>query len=190
MSHYIEIDGVREKIFILQNISLSGENFSTRYGVGVESIKGEYSNSKYWRLIKSIVSNSTLEIAVKLRNSAELLSENNLSFSNEKSIVCYSAGKLADGLKQDNDFIFLCNKIIHAKKFRVDSVGSTQYHKDLNWWDGLVTISGTLQGKRKKPWEFFFSITEWCDAALKYIDSIEENLLSIQANSEDQLHRS
>ena len=187
MSHQIAIDGVREKIFILQNISLSGECFSTRYGIGVEGYQVGYSNSEYWNLIKLIISNSTLEIAVKLRNSEDLLLENDLSYSNDKSIVCYNAGQLADGSKQCRNFRFLCNKIIHATKFRVDSVGSTQYHKDLNWWDGMVTISGTQRGE---PWEFFFCIIDWCDAALKYINSIEEQLLSIQANSEDQLHRS
>ena len=129
----------------------------------------------------------TIELAVKLRNAAELMDANDFQYMNEKIIVCYPIGIHADSHQEKRDLLYICNKIIHAKKFRIDAVSSTKYNADFKWWSGDLTISGNYQGNKQPPWEFFFSINSWCEAAISFINSSESSLHSINARAEDSL---
>ena len=136
---------------------------------------------EYWEHTRSIVSNSCLEIAVKTRNAAEVLSAKGVSYPRENKIDVYNSGVMADGVRKEKDFIFICNKIIHAKEFRLDRQGNIKIHRDLLWWNGIVTIEGTDQ--KKKQWSFFFIILKWCDAILDFLNSTEEGLKEMQSIS-------
>lgn len=83
MSHYFELDGIREKIFILQSIALSGEPFSKEYAIGVQEDNSLYSQKEYWLNTKSIASNGVLEIAVKTRNAIESIE----AVANQQDII-------------------------------------------------------------------------------------------------------
>lgn len=186
MSHFVDIGSLKEKVFILNNLALSGELFSTKYSIGVSEFQAHYSDLDYHYFTKSIVSNYVIELAVKLRNAAELLQEKKVSYINDKNIICYGAGRQADGKKVEHDLFYICNKIIHAKKFRIDTVGSSKYTADFKWWNGDLTLAGTSAGKKQTPWEFFFSIQSWCESAIIFINSCEASLRSINKQSEDR----
>jgi len=183
MSHFIEIDGVKEKIYQLIEMALSAENFVSRYGIGVEGAERYISKDQYWRHTKSILSNYSLEIAVKLRNAAELLESKGVSFTLNNAISIYNSGSKADGTRKEKDIKFICHKIIHAKSFFVDAVGSHEKHENLLWWAGTLTLSGTDQSG--KEWCFFFNVLEWCEASLSFLAEIENNLQNVQFNSDD-----
>ncbi len=183
MSHYFEIDGLREKVYAVINHVLASEQFVGRYGIGVEEVEHTVKYDEYWEHTRSIISNSCLEIAVKSRNAAEALSAKGITYPRENKIYVYNSGLLADGSKKARDFVFICNKIIHAKEFRLDQSGNINSHKDLLWWSGMVTIEGTDQ--KKKPWCFFFIILKWCDAILEFLNAAEEQLKKIRSNPID-----
>jgi hypothetical protein len=117
------------------------------------------------------------------------LNSNDLDFANEKIITCYIAENLVDRTSSNRDFIYICNKIIHANFFCLGSVGSANYHNDINWWDGHLTLSGTFSGKNTKSWNFFFDIIQWCEAAINFLESAEAQLLKLQSSSEELLLR-
>jgi hypothetical protein len=186
MSHFVDVGSLKEKIFVLNNLAFSGEKFSTTYFIGADEPKEHYSDLDYHHFTKSIVSNYAIELAVKLRNTAELLQENKIPYRCEKDIACSGAGRQASGEKEDHDFLYICNKIIHAKKFRIDTVGSKKYAAEFKWWSGDLTLAGTLSGKKQTQWEFFFSIQSWCESAVLFINSCEKYLSIINSHSEDR----
>ncbi|MCF6264468.1 MAG: hypothetical protein L3J24_12890 [Xanthomonadales bacterium] len=186
MSHFVDIGSLKEKVFILNNLALSGELFSTSYFIGVSEFQKHYSDLDYHHFTKSIVSNYAIELAVKLRNASELLQENKISYINDKNILCYGAGKQAGSENEEHDLFYICNKIIHAKKFRIDTVGSAKYKVNFMWWNGYLTLAGTMAGKQQTPWEFFFSIQSWCESAIIFINSCETSLSTINMQSEDR----
>ena len=186
MPHFIDIVSLKEKVFVLNSLALSGEYFSIKYFIGVKEHQRYYTDQDYYQTTKSIVSNYAIELAVKLRNSAELMEEKNISYENEETIACFNAGNQADGKSESHDLLYICNKIIHAKKFSIDTVSSSKYKADFKWWSGELTLSGTLPGKKQTPWEFFFSITSWCESAIKFINSCEKSLNLINEQSEDR----
>jgi len=187
VSHYIDVINLKEKIFVLNNLALSGESFSTSYCIGVSEHQKHYSDLDYHHFTKSLVSNYAIELAVKLRNASELLQEGNIIFEKEKSIECYNVGNLAENFEsKKHDFLYICDKIIHAKKFRIDTVGSKKYDADFKWWNGDLTLSGTAPGKKKLPWEFFFSIKIWCESAIVFLNSNEKHFKLINQQAEDR----
>ena len=185
MSHYFEVNGIREKIFILQSLALSGENFSKEYAVGCREKPSLYSQKDYWLSVKSLVSNYILEISVKVRNASE-------------SVGATSEGVEATGVKIDrgikiycvenkevtrHDFLWLSNKVIHAKGFELVPVGSMQYSKPLEWWDGEIRVYGKLNGGNK--WDISFSVVDWVKSCLVLVNKIESDLIKLKSNSAD-----
>lgn len=189
MAHFIEIDGIREKLYLLIQMALAAESFTSRYGIGVENAERFISKEQYWRHTKSTVSNYSLEIAVKLRNAIELLESNGISFTLKNSVHIYNSGIKSDGTKEQKDIKYIFHKIIHAKSFQIDAIGSYEKHESLLWWAGTLTLSGTEQGRAGKTWCFFFNILEWCQASLDFLAQVEVNLQNLQLNSEDLVLR-
>ncbi|WP_111639677.1 hypothetical protein [Marinomonas shanghaiensis] len=189
MAHFIEIDGIREKLYLLIQMALAAESFTSRYGIGVENVERFISKEQYWRHTKSTVSNYSLEIAVKLRNAIELLESNGISFTLDSSVHIYNSGIKADGTKEQKDIKYIFHKIIHAKSFQIDAIGSYRKHESLLWWAGTLTLSGTEHRKTDKAWCFFFNIFEWCQASLDFLAQVEVHLQKIQLNSEDLVLR-
>jgi hypothetical protein len=185
MAHIVEVNEVKEKIYFLIEMALAAEHLVSRYAIGVDDSVKTLSKHQYWKRTKSIVSNYSLEIAVKLRNTLELLQFNGFVLKLEPIIHVYSVGALAKGAVKKNDLRYICNKIIHAKSFSVDAVGSANKHKDLIWWSGDLTLSGTEQGKNGEEWSFFFNVVEWCDALLSFLYEVEDKLTNIQINSQN-----
>jgi len=183
LSHYFDVDGLRESIYAVISHVLASEQFVGRYGIGVEEAERIVTHDAYWGHTRSIVSNRCLEIAVKTRNAAEALRAKGIDYSTDKEVDVYNSGHLADGSKKAKDFIFICNKIIHAKEFRLDRQGHVARHKDLLWWGGMVTLEGTDQ--KNKEWCFFFIILDWCDSVLKFLNATENKLMDIRMSSYD-----
>jgi len=184
MSHFIDIVNLKGKVFMLNSLALSGESFSTKYCIGVEHHQEYYTDKDYCQITKSIVSDCSIELSVKLRNYAELMREKGISYDNKKMIICSNSGMQADRGSKSHDFLYICNKIIHAKEFRLDMVSSRKYEAAFEWWDGELTLSGSKHGGKK--WEFFFSITSWCESVMKFINSCESSLNLINKQSEDR----
>lgn len=173
MSHYFEFDGIREKIYTILSIAYSGENFALEYQVGTGNKIALYSQKDYWIQTKSIVSNSILEIAIKVRNSCESIEHNDKT----KTLSCIENSEVTS-----RDFIWVCNKIIHAKSFNLVPVGSHKYEQPLEWWDGEVDVSGEFYGK---PWKVSFDAVSWLKACANHIKYIEKELKNLRDSSQD-----
>ncbi len=182
MSHYFGIDEIKQKLVMISALTLSGEEFCKRYHMGSPEYYKVYNLEDYTKLTKLMVSNNLIEIAVKLRCLVGSLKAQKMPIELSNDIKIYNVGRCADGKSQDKDFRFICNKIIHADKFNLDFVGKRSYHKDMVWWSGMVTLSGSFY---KKEWGFFFSVLALTDQIMSFLKEAEVIIQDLQENSYD-----
>ncbi len=187
MSHYFSIDEIKSKLVVVSALALSGEEFCKRYKMGSKEHHNTYSIEEYTKLTKILVSNILIEIAVKLRSSVDTLKKNDDQIRINKDISAYGAGRNESSENAEKDFRFICNKIIHAEGFNLNFVGKKSLHKDMVWWSGDVTVSGSYQ---KEEWKFFFSVLEWADQIKLFLEEAESRIESSQNNSRDLLSHS
>lgn len=190
MSHLIDLDGVREKLYILINLSLVGNSFANKYSIGIEEYQNYFSDEDYYNLTKSIVSNYSIETAIKLRSLIETLRKSNIDLKFNKEVSCfYPKEKSSNDISKQkrHDLNFICNKIIHATHFSLDTVSSMNQNPNIKWWEGSLTLEGKSQGKKGKPWSLFFYIHEYCESAIAFINDHKEEILKSQRNSLDYL---
>ena len=182
MSHYFELSEIKQKLITVSALALSGEEFSKRYYMGVNDIQKVYTLSEYTKLTKLIVSNSLIEVSVKMRCLVDDLKQKNILIEDGDKIKIYNSGRCADGNFKEKGFRFICNKIIHAESFNLDYIGKTTYHADMVWWSGEITLSGKYDGKN---WEFFFSVIHWLDQVMNFINRTEKEITRLQGDSRD-----
>lgn len=182
MSHLFGIDDIKEKIMILSSLSMSGEEFCCRYAMGSNEHHKVYNLATYTKTTKHIVSNYMIDISVKLRSVVDALRSSGTESILDTDVKAYNSGTCADGKSKDKDFRFICNKIIHADSFNLNFVGNKKYHDDMVWWSGEITVSGRYQNKK---WEFFFSVLDWCDSIVEFLDKSEKQIANMQGKSRD-----
>jgi len=182
VSHLFGIDGIKEKIMILSSLSMSGKEFCGRYAMGSDEHHKVYDLATYTKTTKHIVSSYMIDISVKLRSVVDSLRSLGMEVSLDEYIKVYNSGSCADGNSKEKNFRFICNNIIHAESFNLDFVGNKKYHTDMVWWSGEVTVSGVYQHKK---WEFFFSVLDWCDSIVEFLDESETQIANMQGESRD-----
>lgn len=97
MPHYFGIEEIKGKIVTITALALSGEEFCQRYKMGSEEYHHIYNIEDYTKLTKLIVSNTLIEVAVKIRSLADTLRGQEVPISLDKNISTYGAGSCADG---------------------------------------------------------------------------------------------
>lgn len=189
MAHFIGIEGVREKLYQLLALELAAKDFVCQNSIGVPEFEKLISKEQYWSYTKSTVSNSVLEVSVKIRSAMDLLESKGVELDPKNSISVYPIRIPSKDLKSERNLRYICNKIIHANEFSIDASGSTELHERLLWWSGMVTVSGNQQGSNGKEWSFFLYLSQWSKACLEFLNEHEIKLAQIQNNSFDLLSR-
>ena len=186
MSHYFGLDELKEKLITISGLALSGEEFCKRYKMGSEDHHNTYNISDYTKLTKRIISNNIIEIAVKTRCLVDNLKQHMISVDFGKKIKTYHTIHCGDEKYKEENFRFICNKIIHSENFNLDFIGKESYHPDMTWWSGDITLAGKYG---RENWEFFFSVLDWSDQIMGFLKSAEEEINRSQLNSLDlQMH--
>ena len=186
MAHFINIESDREKLYQLLMLELSAKEFVCKNAIGVPEHEKLISKEQYWSYTKSIVSNFSLEISVKIRNAMDLLLSNDCDLKLKDNIFIYPIKLPEKEQASYKNLRYICNKIIHANEFQIDASGSTEKHKKLIWWSGTLTISGR---ERNKDWCFFLQFNQWCNACLEFLAEHEEQLEQLRLNSFDMVQR-
>ncbi|MEO3988183.1 hypothetical protein [Plesiomonas shigelloides] len=173
MSHYISISSLNVQLMNLASLAIAGEDLCRRYMYKADF--NMYDKESYSRILKLSVSESLIELAVKLRSFDEFC-----PFEPENDIDIYE-DKIN---RKTKNLRFLCNKIIHADEVHLDYQGNINYNKDFTWWSGQITLSGK-QGKQS--WIFFFHVTQFCDSAIDFLYKMEQVIESKQTKARDLL---
>jgi hypothetical protein len=176
MSHYISISSLNVKLMNLASLAIAGEDLCRRYMY--KANLSMYDKESYSKILKLSVSESLIELAVKLRSFDEFC-----PFEPENNIDIYE-NKIKKKLK---DLRFLCNKIVHADEVHLDYQGNVNYNKDFIWWSGQITLSGK-QGNNN--WLFFFDVAQFCDSAIDFLYKMQQVIETRQTKANDLIQRS
>jgi hypothetical protein len=151
MPHSINIDDIKQSVFILQNFCFASHAFCKKYEISEYSeAEEEFTWDYYYGWLRALVSEHLLQCAIKIRVLQDVVRENDEE-EEFKELEKQSQGDLVLGsLDGDNNLLTLreaCNKIIHAVEVSLDwtPIGC---EKDMpedeapQFWSGIVKLRG------------------------------------------------
>lgn len=185
MPHLIDFDGLERSLFILRHITYGSPEFCASTKLTRDCYGGDYEWWEYTGLLKSIVSNTVIECAIKVRmiqdfvasDSQEVdLNELDKDARNEIQIGQFIGSELPLTLRES------CNKIVHASEARLrwkneGNEGSIEY------WNGVYELWGN---KGNKPWHVELNIAEWCIGMIRFNKAIQESVDWVHVYKHDE----
>ncbi len=177
MSHIVDIDGIAEKLIILEHYANGSYQYCKDRLVASEEDQGYGSFDDYWGWTKGIVSNNILECAIKLRVIQDSCRDNPSLLIEWDKTACkeFFIGNVVEGNFQLS-IRESCNKIIHATNvipcWKEGDVSGIRF----KYWSGEYQLSGM---HNKKKWQLILNIHQWSKAFIKFLDlygSTDEHL--------------
>jgi hypothetical protein len=151
MPHSVNVDGIHESLFLLQNFCSASEPFCRQHKIGRSAEEsGDFGWDYYFGWLKSLLCNHLIQCATKMRILQDLLAEydEELDFAalDMNALKGLTIGKFHTGNGQLTARE-ACNKIIHATEVTLDwtkisKKGETEY------WSGVLWLEGT-KGRNK-----------------------------------------
>ena len=178
MPHLIDFDGLEQKLFVLQHACYGSKSFCERIGLNRFSVSYEdYVWWEYTGLLKSIVSNTIIESAVKVRMLQDFIKsddqEVDLKSLDQESCKGLNIGSFIVG-KGKLTLRESCNKIIHATDATMQWVNTDPQNDESNeYWNGLYDLHGTNHGI---DWHVELNIEAWCIAMIRFNKSVQEDI--------------
>lgn len=180
MPHVVDFDSVEQKLFNLQHLCYGSRSACEHYRIYRESeATADYHWYEYAGILKTIVSTTMIEAAIKLRmvqdfSRAEMGEEDALDWERiEQEAV---AGLAIGALTGNADTLSLresCNKIVHATEARLK--WDVVPHGDglVECWSGVYQLWGS---KRLVPWQVDINVPDWCNAMIRLNKSVQVNI--------------
>ncbi len=173
MSHHLDIDGILEKLILLQHFSAGSRSYCAGRLIGSELDQGDGEFDEYWGWVKGIVCSDTLECSIKFRvlqdSTAGEIDRERFDALDEKSRVGLDVGAATHG-----DFELtlreLSNKIIHATRVVPEWQCSTVDGTEFKFWSGTLALSGERGGK---PWDLRLNVSAWAHAMQRFLSDSE-----------------
>lgn len=180
MSHAIDLDGIREKLFVLRHLALGTKEYCRVEEITSEvELSGDFFND-YWGQLKVLLSNYLIEIAVKIRMIEEYCLKN--GYKDEiRTFEKEATSGLALGKIHSGSFSLSIressNKIIHATRAYFEFKKFKHNSEELQCWNGNYNFEGHKNGKE---WHFELYIDNWCNALTEYLNHLEESEFTIE----------
>ncbi len=182
MPHRIDIDGISKRIFILNNLAFASKPFCETFQVdrGDEEDK-PFGWTYYLGWLKSTVSESLIDTAIKIRVMNDFLKYEELGATNfreieGKAISGTVVGRFLPSFKELS-LRETCNKIIHAIEMNLKWIDGRNEDSSFEFWNGNVILEGV---KGKENWKCELNVITFC--------VVVERLLSILENEVDWHH--
>lgn len=170
MSHVLDIDGISEKLLLLEHLVEGSEAYCSKRLIGSEYDQGDEQYDNYWGWIKGIACAYMIECAVKFRILQDTIKgeEDIIRFDDLDSKACkgLDIGKIISG----NFKISLretCNKIIHARHVTPKLITKNSNNTEFKFWCGIIDLRGF---KNSEQWELQLNLGIWPQAMQRFID--------------------
>ena len=185
MPHRIDIDGISENLFILQNLSLASRSFCEKYRINQYSEEeSEFDWYYYMGWLKSIVSEKLIDCAIKVRILQDFLREEDeeIDFADLDQRACsdlvlgqFHAGSDPLTLRE------ACNKIIHATKVNLvwkDVASGAEDEREADedrpeYWNGSVMLEGS---KGNREWKFELYVVGFCIVLKRLLSELGDSV--------------
>jgi len=173
MSHQLDLEGVLEKLVIIQHFAHGSKEYCRERMIGSEKDQGNAEFDNYWMWAKGIISSYILECSVRVRVLLDTVSDKpeaqEITKIDTESVLGLSLGNVVKG-NFDLSIRESCNKIIHAKK--VVPVWATAIDKgiEFQYWSGDFNLSGT---KGNDEWQITLHVASWAKAVERFLERID-----------------
>lgn len=176
MPHNLNLDGIHESIFLLQNLCLASESFCRQHKIGRYAEEfGDFGWSYYFGWLKSLLCNHLIQCATKMRILQDILSE----YDEEINFIMLDNNALKEltigQFHYGNDRVTvreICNKIIHATEVTLEWIEISK-EEETEYWSGVVWLEGT---KNKSKWKFELHVREFCIALSRLLIDLENEV--------------
>ena len=177
MPHAIDFDGLEQKLFLIQHVAYGSPRFCDSIKLSRDGCNGDYEWWEYTGLLKSFVSNATIESAIKVRMLLDFIN----SDEHEVDLIELDS-RVREGLSighfiDDTQELSLresCNKIVHATEAMLQWVDNEKSKEPIfEYWNGKYSLWGELN---QNNWEIELCIISWCTAMIRFIKEIQETI--------------
>lgn len=175
MPHLIDFDGLEHDLFVLQHTAYGSREFCEKFDLNMNSDCGDYEWWEYKGLLKSYVSKTIIESAIKLRIIQDFAKNNDseldikaLDREARKGVAIESISGLSSSLSIRES----CNKIVHSTEARMHWINSHN-KPEVEYWSGIYKLFG--ENKNKK-WQVELNIPEWCIAMIRFNQKMQEEV--------------
>lgn len=177
MPHLIDFDGLEKNLFILQHLCYSSKTFCTKNKISRNA--DEFFDYEWWEyagLLKSIVSNTVIESAIKVRMLQDFAQKesDDLKLSALDQEAC---ANLSIGVVNKGSFTLSlresCNKIVHATEAKMCWENINSSSESPEYWNGIYALWGDNRGSK---WHVELNIENWCVSMIRFNKLIQENL--------------
>lgn len=177
MPHLINFDELEKNLFILQHLCYSSKEFCTKNRISRNA--EEFVDYEWWEyagLLKSIVSNTVIESAIKVRMLQDFaqkesedvdLSEMDQDACANLTIGTVSKGSFTLSLRES------CNKIVHATEARMRWSNINNSDDSPEYWNGIYALWGENRGSK---WQVELNIETWCVAMIRFNKLVQEKV--------------
>lgn len=178
MPHRIDIDGISQNLFILKHMAAGSRVvcLDLRINRGDEDVT-PFSWNYYLGWMKSIVSQTLIETAIKVRIMQDFLKADSeegtdLSPIEVKINAAYVVGHIVPDLSA-LPIREACNKIIHANEMSLVWIDAKEERGQYEFWNGTVNLDGC---KGKEPWSCQLYTQVFCSAMEHFLSQVEERV--------------
>lgn len=174
MPHLLNIDGISESLFLLQNLVHGSQSFCAKHQISRENeeTKSEFDWEYYFQWLKSISCEHLIKISIKMRMLEDIL-ESNVEDIDIKMLDTDSRKGLNLGYFHEGTEILTLreswNKVIHA----IDIRFQWDDKKDYEVWNGKILLSGK---KGNKEWKLELDVEPFITATFRYLQQLETSI--------------
>lgn len=175
MPHLINFDRLESDLFVLQHAAYGSKYFCEKFDLYSDCYGGDYEWWEYKGILKTHVSNTIIEAAIKVRMVQDFAKndsgEVDLMEIDKESIKGLNIGTM-HGMSTPLSLRETCNKIVHATEARMKWENSTD-KPEVEFWSGVYELFGENRGTE---WHVDLNIPEWCSSMIRFNKAIQESV--------------
>ena len=178
MSHELNLEGVIEKLVVLQHFAYGSKEYCRERLIGSEEDVGDEARDAYWIWAKGLVSSYMLECSIRVRVLLDTVADKpeakeiaaiDTDIISEIDIGQVSTGNFELSIRES------CNKIIHAKKVAPIWATAIDNNVEFKYWSGNFGLSGV---KGNNNWKLTLHVASWAKAVEYFLgEASSRNLI-------------
>ena len=178
MPHAFDFDSVEARLFTLHRVCLGSRPFCEKFQIDrIYESRGEYEWWEYLGHLKSLVSGTLIDAAVKIRMLQDFAKHEDEELDISSMQIEATEGLNIGYAVPNRNPISLrqsCNKIIHATGARLvwrEDIGAAC---KFEYWVGEYHLFGAEQSGAK--WETIIFVPDWCTAMIRFNRDFQEKI--------------
>lgn len=174
MPHSLNIDGISEGLFLLQNLCHASQSFCEKHLIEWgETHETEFDWEYYFGWLKSNLCENLIKTAITLRMLEDIVVSDSEGELKPSAYYAEACRNLDLGTVLEGDFTLTLreafNKIVHATDTQLEWNDEDGYQ----WWSGCVFLYGKKNGH---DWKLCLDVEAFAIAAHRFIEGISSKI--------------